>query len=51
MNKEVIKNLKKTENLYRLQIRDMVVEIEYSEENKKLDECMIKILRQKLKYK
>lgn len=36
-------------NLYQLQVRNMTVEFKYSESDKKIDECMINILRQKSK--
>ena len=36
-----------TEKPYQLKIGDMVVEMTYSENNKKINECIINILKQK----
>ena len=40
--------LKKIEKSYQLKIRDMVVEIQYSENNKNLKDCIYHILKQKM---
>jgi len=49
MQKEVIGYLKETENLYRLKVGNISVEVIYSENNKKIDECILNILKQKSK--
>lgn len=49
MKKEVTKYLRKVGNLYSLKVGNMVVELQYSEDNKKIDERMKNILRQKSK--
>lgn len=49
MQKEVISYLKETENLYRLKVGNISVEVIYSENNKKIDECILNILKQKSK--
>lgn len=36
-------------DLYQLQVGNMTVEFKYSENNKKINECMINVLRQKKK--
>ena len=36
-------------HLYQLQIGHMTIEFKYSENDKKIDECMINVLRQKSK--
>ena len=36
-------------DLYQLQVGNMTVEFKYSENDKKIDECMINVLRQKSK--
>lgn len=45
-NSECIVNNK---NLYQLQVGNMTVEFKYLENDKKINECMINILRQKRK--
>lgn len=47
-NKE-IDNLIKINNLYRLKIGDMCVDMMYSQNNKSFNECMLNILKQKIK--
>ena len=37
-------------DLYQLQVGNMTVEFKYSENNKKINECMINVLRQKTKW-
>lgn len=37
-------------NQYQMKVRNMTVEFKYSENNKKIDECMINVLRQKAKW-
>lgn len=36
-------------DLYKFQVGNMNVEFKYSENHKKIDECMINVLRQKIK--
>lgn len=36
-------------NQYQMKVRNMTVEFKYSENNKKINECMINVLRQKNK--
>ena len=47
MHKKVIEYISKTENPYKLKVGEMIVEIEYSENNKSFNECMLNILKQK----
>lgn len=49
MQKKIIEYIKETENLYQLKIGSMIVELEYSENHKKFNECMLNILKQKIK--
>ena len=49
MQKELIKYLDKTENPYKIKVGDISVEVAYSKNNKKLDECLLNILKQKNK--
>lgn len=48
MQKKVIKCLEKIENPYKLNVGDMSVEVIYSKNNKKLDECLLNILKGKI---
>ena len=45
----IMKYINNTENPYILKIGDMVVEIEYSDNKKTFNECMVNILKQKKK--
>lgn len=36
-------------DLYQLQVGNMTVELKYSKNDKKINECMINVLRQKIK--
>ena len=47
--KSIIEYLSKTENPYQLKVEDMIVGIEYSENNKSFNECMLNVLNLKLK--
>lgn len=47
MHKKVIKYISKTENPYKLKVGEMIVELEYSENCKSFNECMLNILKQK----
>lgn len=49
MQKKIIEYIKGTENPYQLKIGNMIVELEYSENHKKFNECMLNILKQKIK--
>lgn len=49
MQKEVIKYSDKTENPCILKVGDMSVEVAYSKNNKKLNECLLNILKLKNK--
>ncbi len=48
MPEKIIDYLKKTENPYMLKVGDIVVNIEYSENYKKFNECILNILKQKV---
>lgn len=48
MPEKIIEYLKKTENPYMLKVGDIVVNIEYSENYKKFNECIVNILKQKV---
>lgn len=45
---KIINYLNNTENPYVLKVQEMVVEIEYLDVKKTLNECMINILKQRL---
>lgn len=45
---KIIDYLKKTENPYQIKTENMLVNIEYSKNSKKFNECMLNILKQKL---
>ena len=49
MQKEVIEYLKEKRKPYRLKVENMIVELEYSKDDKKINECMINVLRQKIR--
>ncbi len=40
--------LKKTENPYQIKVGNMIVNIEYSKNEKRFNECMVNILKQKI---
>lgn len=48
MQKKVMEYLGETENPYQIKVGDMVVNIEYSENYKKFNECILNILKQKV---
>lgn len=50
MKEKLIEYLKKTENPYILKVGDVVVNIEYSENHKRFNKCMLNILKQKSKH-
>lgn len=47
MQKESIEYLEKAESKFPIKIGDMVVNIEYSDNNKSFNECMLNIFRRK----
>lgn len=46
--KQNSKCLVNNKDLYQLQFGNMIVEFKYSENDKKINECMINVLRQKI---
>ena len=46
--KQKNKCLVNNKDLYQLQVGNMTVEFKYSENDKKINECMINVLRQKI---
>ena len=44
-----INNLTKIKDLYKLKIENMCIDITYSKNNKSFNECMLNILKQKIK--
>ncbi|HJJ05706.1 MAG TPA: hypothetical protein OIM45_07735 [Clostridiaceae bacterium] len=49
MQKKVMEYLRKTENPYQIKGGNIIVQMEYSENCKKFNECMLNILKQKSK--
>lgn len=50
MENEKLKNyLSKVQNPYQINVENIVVTMEYTKTNKKFNECMVNILKQKLK--
>ena len=50
MENEKLKNyLSKVQNPYQINVENIIVTMEYSKNNKKFNECMVNILKQKLK--
>lgn len=47
--KQSSKSLVNNKDLYQLQVGNMTVEFKYSENDKKINECMINVLRQKIR--
>ena len=47
--KQKFECLVNNKNLYQLQVGNMTVEFKYSENDKKINDCMINILKQKSK--
>jgi len=45
----ILKKSSKTKETYKLKIGDMCVEMLYAENNKSLNDCMLNILKQKVK--
>ena len=43
MPKKIIEYLKKTENPYQIKVGNMVVNLEYSKNSKKFNECILNI--------
>ena len=48
MQEKIIQYLKKTKNPYEIKVGNMFVNIEYTKNDKKFDECMLNILKQKI---
>ena len=48
MHKKIIEYMSKIENPYKLKVGEMIVEVEYSENNKSFNECMLNILKKKI---
>ena len=46
---KIIKYIMNTENPYKLKVGDITVEMVYSENKKRFNECMLNILKQKNK--
>ena len=50
MENEKLKNyLSKVQNPYQINVENIIVTMEYTKTNKKFNECMVNILKQKLK--
>ncbi len=49
MKTENIEKQLERENIYQLNVADMKVEIFYSKNNKKIQECMLDVLKRKIK--
>lgn len=47
--KQVFKSCVDNKKLYQLQVGNMTIEFKYSENGKEINECMLNILRQKIK--
>ena len=45
--KKIIEFLLKAENPYLIKVEDMIIEMKYSENNKKFNECILNILKHK----
>ena len=48
-NEKIIDYLSKVQNPYQINVEDIVVTIEYTKTDKKFNECIENILKQKLK--
>ncbi len=48
-NEKIINYLSKVQNPYQINVENIVVTMEYTKTNKNFNECMINILKQKLK--
>lgn len=46
---KIIEHLSNEEKVYEVKVGDIIVEMSYSKVNKKIDECMLNILKQKNK--
>ncbi len=46
---EILENLSKKDELYQFRVGDMSVEMAYSKNQKSFNECMLAILKQKVK--
>lgn len=48
MQEKLIEYLRKIENPYQIEVGNMVVNIEYSKNYKRFNECILNILKQKI---
>ncbi len=48
-NEKIINYLSKVQNPYQINVENIVVTMEYTETNKKFNECMVNILKAKVK--
>ena len=48
-NEKLKKYLSKIQNPYKIKVENIVVTMEYTKNNKNFNECMVNILKQKLK--
>lgn len=48
MQEKLVEYLKKKENPYQIKVGNMLVNIEYSKNYKKFNECILNILKQKI---
>lgn len=46
---KIIERLSNGEKVYEIKVGDVTVEMNYSKDNKKIDECMLNVLKQKCK--
>lgn len=49
MQRKIIEYIKYTENPYKIEVENMIVEMTYIDNNKTFNECMLNILKQKTK--
>lgn len=47
----ILKGLSKKEDIYQFKVGEMFVEMTYSEDNKSFNECMLNILKTKMKQR
>ena len=48
---KIIQYLLNTDNPYQIKVEDTIVEMEYSDNNRTFNECILNILKQKSKFK
>lgn len=49
MENKIIENLSKVNDIYQLKVGNMCVEMTYNENEKRFNECILNILKQKVK--